>query len=751
MRGSPEGRAPRGRVAPSERAGRSASVVAARTASVAARRSAPTPLVLVFAALAATPGVSPAQEPYDIDAIASWVGPNVVTGYETRLAPYVAQGLPGWEVDPWGNVVRVVGSGEPRRIVACALDRPALSASQITEDGYLRVHRIGRGSSHPLWDQQFEAQQVRILTPTGPVAGVFARSNGHFAAQHRDETEVVGADDLWVDVGASSAAEVVAMGIGLLDPIVRHVPPWAFAGHVAGPEAGRRAGCAAVATLAESMADGGSIGQTHFVLSAQEGFGWVGLSSYVARNGAFDDVVILAPGEEARALERRPASSFGRMGAVLEGAGVATVTWVAPAVRFPGAHMEAVSGVEARRLLDEAARALGAVVPSDVSWVSAPDRRPLRTADADPALDEIAGVLEELVELHGVPGHEWAVRRYVLESLPAWARERAVVDDIGNVWVEAGPDRDTTVFMAHMDEVGYVVESIAPDGVVTLDRQGGAVSSAWEGQTALLHFDPPGTPSTMRGDGTDTAAPWKTESLGAEAAEPLRGVFLVRDEADTKDPPPERAWFGFDGAELEARGVRPGMAVTSHKEGLRMGRTRFVARALDDRAGTTALLLAIRRIDPDGLPGKVIFSWSVHEEGGLIGAAAMARRFARSTLRIYSVDTFVSSDTPLETPHFAYAPLGAGPVLRATENSGVSPDRERARVFRAAQSAGIPLQMGLTQGGTDGTQFTYWGAPNQGLSWPGRYSHSPGEVLDLHDLSRLADLIRVVAMAGEQR
>jgi putative aminopeptidase FrvX len=138
----------------------------------------------------------------------------------------------------------------------------------------------------------------------------------------------------------------------------------------------------------------------------------------------------------------------------------------------------------------------------------------------------------------------------------------------------------------------------------------------------------------------------------------------------------------------------------------------------------------------------------VSEEGGLVGAAAMARRYARGARRIYSVDTFVSSDTPLESPHFAYAPLGAGPVLRAIENAAVSPDAERARVFAAAQRAGIPLQMGLTQGGTDGTQFAFYGAPNQGLSWPGRYSHSPGEVLDLRDLARLGELITAVAMAG---
>jgi len=689
-----------------------------------------------------------AQEPSDVEAIASWLGPDVVTGYETRAAPRVADAMDGWEVDHWGNVVRVVGSGSPRRVIACALDRPALSASQITDDGYLRVHRIGRGSAHPLWDQAFEAQQVRVLTPTGPVAGVVARSNGHFAAQHRDETSVVGADDLWVDVGATSAADVAELGIGLLDPIVRHLPSWTVGEHIAGPEAGRRAGCAVVASLGNARAPNG---ETHFVLTAQEGFGWVGLSSYVARGGAFDEVVILAPGSAEGVVEQREATEFGRMGAVLREAGVASVTWIAPEVRSPGAHMEVVAGAEVRRMLDEAGAALGVSIAPDFAWTTAPAPEPLRSSHFEPAVADVARVLTDLVELHAVPGHEWSVRRYVLESLPRWAREQAVVDDIGDVWVEAGPERDTTVFMAHMDEVGYEVESIAPDGVISLSRRGGAVSSAWEGQTALLHFDPPVAPSTATGDGSGTDPRWKAESLRAEAPEPIRGVFLTRDEATEKDPPPERAWFGLDRPELEARGVRVGMGVTSHKEGLRMGRTRFVARALDDRAGTTALLMAVNAIDPDELTTKVIFSWSVHEEGGLTGAGAMARRFGRSTVRIYSVDTFVSSDTPLEEPHFAYAPLGDGPVLRATENSGVSPDRERARVFEAAKGAGIDIQMGLTQGGTDGTQFTYWGAPNQGLSWPGRYSHSPGEVLDLVDLSELADLIVAVALAGGSR
>jgi len=690
-------------------------------------------------------GALGAQSSTGLDAIASWTTLDVVTGYETRVSGRLADQMPGWEADHWGNLVRRVGSGSPRRVVACSLDQPGLSASQITDDGYLRVHRIGRGSRHPLWDQAFEAQQVRVITPSGPIAGVVARTNGHFSAQHRGETAVSTADDLWVDVGASSAAEVEALGIGLLDPIIRHLPAWTIEGGLAGPASGQAVGCAAVATLAGLSTM--PVGETHYVLSSQLGFGSVGLSSYVARNGGFDEIVILAPGRLTGGAEVRPPSSFGSMAPVLEAAGVDQVHLITPAVRAPGSHMEVVSFDEATMVLGAAASALGIELPLATEWAQAPSRQALRTAHMDSALETISDMLTDLVELHGVPAHEWPVRRYVLEHLPDWAREAAVVDDMGNVWVEAGPDRDTTVIMAHMDEVGYEVESISPEGVITLDGRGGAVASAWEGQTALLHFDAPDAPNQRSGSGADTDPRWKRESFGAEGPAPIRGVFLTRDEVAQRNPTGQRAWFGLDRAALEARGVRAGMSVTSHKEGLRLGRNRFVARALDDRAGTTALLSAINEVDPAALPSKVIFAWSVGEEGGLVGAGAMALRFGRSTLRVYSIDTFVSSDTPLESPHFAYAPLGDGPVLRATESSGVSPDRERRRVFEAAEAAGIPLQMGLTQGGTDGTRFTFWGAPNQGLSWPGRYSHSPGEVLDLRDLRDLSELIRALVLA----
>ncbi len=702
---------------------------------------------LVVVPPAARPAAAQSDDERDLTSIASWVALDVATGYETRTADRLEAGLPGWQADRWGNLVRRVGSGRPRRVVACGLDRTSYAASQITEDGYLRVHRIGRGSAHPLWDQAHEAQQVRVLTEAGPVAGVVARSNGHFAAQHRDETAVVSADDLWVDVGARSAEEVAALGIGLLDPVTRHLPIWTLAGEVAGPAAGGRAGCAAVATVADAAASTDAVpGETIFVLSSQQMLGWVGLSSMLARGEPVDSVVVVGPGEEEPSVRTPATDSLRGFGVVLQSQGIESITWIAPQVRSPGAMLEGLTLKSGAAMLEAVGRALGVDVASR-SWVGAPARRDLVDSTAHPELDPVADLLTRLIERHSVPGHEWAVRRLVLESLPPWALERAEVDNVGNVTVTVGPDGEATVFMAHMDEVGYEVEAIASDGVITLARRGGAVDSAWEGQTALVHLDPPTAPSTRSGDGSDRSPRWKAASIDASAPPPLRGVFLTRDEATEKNPGTLRAWFGLDGAELESRGVAVGSAVTSHKEGLRIGPTRFTARALDDRAGTTALLMAIRAIEPDRLQGRVVFAWSVHEEGGLRGAAAIARRLGASARRIFSVDTFVSSDTPLESPHFAYAPLGDGPVLRSIENSSVAPVAERERVIGIARRAGVPLQIGLTQGGTDGTTFTFWGAPNAGLSWPGRYSHSPGEVLDLRDLANLAQLITAVAMA----
>ncbi|MDE3215540.1 MAG: M20/M25/M40 family metallo-hydrolase, partial [Gemmatimonadota bacterium] len=202
------------------------------------------------------------------------------------------------------------------------------------------------------------------------------------------------------------------------------------------------------------------------------------------------------------------------------------------------------------------------------------------------------------------------------------------------------------------------------------------------------------------------------------------------------------AWFGPDPAAL---GIAPGMTVTGFKCAARLGRTRFTARSIDDRAGDTALLFAMQDLNPKTLTHKVIFAFSTREEIGLEGAAALAAEFGVSVRRVYAIDTFVSSDTPFEPHRFADAPIGGGPVARMLDNSSVTPPEEFDALVRLARAHRIPLQWGTTNGGNDGSEFVRFGAVDVPIGWPLRYSHSPAETIDLRDVVSLSRLVHELA------
>jgi putative aminopeptidase len=612
-------------------------------------------------------------------------------------------------------------------LIACGLDHVGFVVSEITDQGYLRLRRAGNVATHPLWDQFHQAQQIRVLTRNGSVPGVVAVDNLHFAQEHRADTAVVNVDQLWVDVGARSRAEAAALGVTLIDPVVRDLPRWTYADYVAGADASGRAGCAAVASVARAaQRDTHGAGETVFVLSTQSSFRWSGLEGAAARLGKFDEAVIVTPasisGDDTAAVSHVPFAPRARSTPEVN---AGAMSRIAVRARFVGSLMESVRASDMDSLI--AAVRTAAHVSSPAPWLALSQPSVKVATRARDSLSVAADVLTRLVELPAVGEREAPVRDAIRSALPAWARKQVVQDSAGNLILSMGPDRDTSVFLAHMDEVGYIVRSIDHDGTVTLTSQGGLNGAAWEGQPALLYLDRP----------TSAAA-------GSESAS-LAGVFVPREQAKLRRPDVMRAWFGMDSTALVAHGVRAGLVVTAYKRGERLAATRFTARALDDRAGDTALLLALAELDPAKLNHKVIFVWSVEEEVGLFGAAAVARSIGTSVHHAYAIDTFVSSDTPLESPLFAFAPLGDGPVLRASDDGMIVLPSERMRIIGLARSNRIRLQVGTTKGSTDAVPFVAKGAVGAQLGWPGRYSHSPAEVLDLNDLTSLARLVRVLA------
>ena len=635
-------------------------------------------------------------------ALRGWIALDAPPGWEHVATGSIMQAMPGWKRDALGNLVLRKGSGSPRRVVACALDRPGFAVTEITDEGYLRLREAGAGRQHPLWVQFHEGQRIRVLTRGGAVPGVVIVKSTHLQGGRVANAPLATLNDLWVDVGAGSRAEVQRLGIEMLSPVVRDVSGWSYGDFVTGQLAGVRVGCAAVASASQREV---SKGETIFLLTTLRSFGHDGLEAALRSLGRVDEVTLV---DQSAAENAKPSY-------LPASTGVTSLTILAPPVRFAGSLVESVNLSDAEKLLAAVAKSAGVETPR---WV--PVGAGVRGASVADPFSSVADLLRSFADIYSVSGHEREVRDAISAALPAWARSLTRTDNEGNLILEVGPDRDPVMFIAHLDEVGFEVTAIAADGTVSLRTRGGLFPSLWEGQPALLHFDRAGAP-------------------------PLRGVFVPRETATAKQPEALTAWFGMDAAALKERGVTSGLSVTADKHATQLGATRFTARGLDDRAGSTVLVLAARRIQPATLNRKVIFAWSVREETGLEGAMALARHYGSSVKRVYSVDTLVSSDSPVETTRFAHAPLGRGAVIRALDNASVTPPAELDRILNIARTLSIPLQVGATNGGTDGSDFVRYGVLHAGLSWPGRYSHSPVELLDLRDLQALERLVYALA------
>lgn len=696
-------------------------------------------VIAVTGAATTTERRSPAPAAPYADAVADWIALAVPPGDEQAATTLIAHVLPGWTRDAFGNLVARRGHGAPRRVVACGLDDQAFVVSEITGAGYIRLSSPGRLRKSPLWDDFHQGQRVRILSAAGARPAVVAVRSVHLWRQRADDDAMPHIDDLWVDAGARSAADVAAMGIRVLDPVVREWPSTRYADVVAGPVAGARAGCAAVAA---SVVSGRTPrhGETVWVIGVQHTFGDAGLSAAVAALGHVDSLVLVEPdairdsssldsaARDTAAVRRRslPTPAATPLGAAHVGATIA----LAPRVTFRGTLVESIRDSVIAALVDAVAIASGvadagstpasgvaSAIASAIALAGVPGPPP--AAPVSDSLSAVATLLGRLTDTYGASGHEEAVRAVVRAEIADRYTPR--VDSAGNLILALGPDRDTTVVIAHLDELGFSVVRITHDGHLVLAPLGGFYPRLWQGQPALLHA----------GEHT------------------LSGIFVPRPVGPADPTPTVIAWFGVDSASLIRQiGATSGLWVTGVKRATRLGATRFSARSIDDRAGCTALIRALATIDPARLDHKVIFVWSVREETGLDGAAAVGAEFGPTVHRVLAVDTFVSSDSPLESPRFALAPIGAGAVVRALDNSSVTPRAEVDRVRRIADAAGIPLQVGTTNGGNDGSALVRYGAVDVPLAWPLRYSHSPAELIDLADVDALGRLVAAVATDG---
>lgn len=262
---------------------------------------------------------------------------TAVTGFERSALDSVQALLPGARRDRAGNVIVARGSG-PATLIVCPFDEVGYVVGGIRDDGWLTLRRVGARAPNAIWDQYHEGQRVTVWGRRGALPAVVGVRSTHLTRGRSTNDVPFTVDDAFVDIGASSAAEARAGGAALLAPVAREKRVTRYGdGLLAGPNAGRRAACAAL--LSAWLATPAVKDRVVVAFVVEQELGLRGLRTLMNNEGPFITTVIAdgRPGDlGVRRLNSDSAMSrrFPRLGSV----GVASL-----AVRYPGTPVETVA------------------------------------------------------------------------------------------------------------------------------------------------------------------------------------------------------------------------------------------------------------------------------------------------------------------------------------------------------------------------------------------------------------------------
>ena len=312
-------------------------------------------------------------------------------------------------------------------------------------------------------------------------------------------------------------------------------------------------------------------------------------------------------------------------------------------------------------------------------------------------------LLQELTEAHAVSGHEDEVRAIFVDELGDCGELSA--DRNGSVFCETGDAGPRVMVAGHMDEVGFMVQNITPDGFIQFVGIGGW----WEHNLLSQRVEI----LTRGGD----------KILGVVASRPPH--FLSPEQRRMIMPMDQM--FIDVGAEsrrdaTEAFGISLGDPIApvskftplSHED-------QFMAKAFDNRVGMAGAIQAGQMLVQSAHPNRLILCGTVQEEVGLRGAKTAAN-FARPDVVIV-LEGPPADDTPGLDPH-------------KRELAAITNPRLGRLAIETAVAEGIPHQVTVRRsGGTDAGAFHLAndGVPCVVLGVPARYIHSHNAIIDVND------------------
>ena len=340
--------------------------------------------------------------------------------------------------------------------------------------------------------------------------------------------------------------------------------------------------------------------------------------------------------------------------------------------------------------------------------------------------DHSISLLRSLTQAHSVPGFEDEVRQIFSDQLSGCGSFGS--DRLGSTYCQSSlvSDGQRILVAGHMDEVGFRVQAITPQGFLTFVPLGG-----WWGHNLLAQRVEIKTRAGRKIMGVVSSKPLHFLSKAERGkVQELDAMFIDVAASGAK--------------EVAEWGIQIGDPVAPVSEFQATANPdRYLAKAFDNRVGMAGAIEVGRELLKN-CSGLVV-AGTVQEEVGLRGSRTLGNLLKPDVAII--LEGPPADDIPGQDLSLSQGGLGQGVQIRLHDPSAIMNPRLVDVAIEVASEEKINHQVTVRRsGGTDagGFHLSNHGVPCIVLGVPARYIHSHNGIIDIRDYAAMVALTKAL-------
>jgi len=339
-------------------------------------------------------------------------------------------------------------------------------------------------------------------------------------------------------------------------------------------------------------------------------------------------------------------------------------------------------------------------------------------------MDFTLNLLKELTETPGISGYETPIRAVIRKYLEKYGE--LTQDKIGSVICrkQGASEKPRIMLAGHMDEIGFMVKQITPEGFIRFLPLGGWFDQVLLGQRVVIQ--------TQKGDVIGVIGAKPPHLLPADEREKVvkRKDMYIDIGALSKD-------------DVDKAGVQLGDPIIPRADFVELaGGKTYLSKAFDDRVGTALVISAMQELQGKNHPNTVFGVATVMEEVGIRGATTSVRAVDPDVAIVLESD--IAGDVPGIKPDESSIKLGQGPTIVFFDARMIPNIRFRDLVLETAKRIGVPVQLSAIEGGaTDGGAIHLHGigVPTIVIGVAARHIHSHSSIIHRDDFDNAVKLL----------